>query len=202
MSISFKTIKIGLALAFIILLPLSVLAHTQDLGTELNLELDRESQETGTKLDMDLSGSDQKLGDTLDLELLADEEFFLPTVRTESATNINVEKGTAVLNGTLLSLGRKNEAEVWFKWGENKDSLVETKKEIKTEATTFSKEVQGVELERTYYFKAMAENEEGVSEGALLDFTATEREGDIIIRYGDEEKTIEIFEDGRIEIIN
>jgi len=126
-----------------------------------------------------------------------------PTVRTNPATDIDPE-GTATLNGTLLGMGGYDEATVWFEWGET-DTLgsetLEEEREVLTEVGSFTHEISVV-LDETYYFRAVAENEEGMFYGNILGFTVAERSGDIIITFGDFYKGIEISADGKIEIID
>lgn len=126
-----------------------------------------------------------------------------PTIRTNPATHIDPEEEKAVLSGTLLDMGGHNEATVWFEWGtseEMNNSTPELEREIKTERGSFSEEISAV-LGETYYFRAVAENGEGVSYGNMMRFTVTEKSGMIIISYGDFWRGINVFEDGRIEIV-
>jgi hypothetical protein len=125
-----------------------------------------------------------------------------PAIRTDPATNIRPE-GTATLNGTLLSMGGGDSATVWFEWGATQvlgSSTPEMAREIKNAIGSFSEEISVV-LGETYYFRAVAENAEGLFYGNILRFTVTERTGQIIINFGDFWRGIEVSEDGRIEIL-
>ncbi len=126
-----------------------------------------------------------------------------PTVRTDPATNIDSNEETARLNGTLLSLGAEEQAEVWFEWGlnENLSGSTETSKETKTEITSFSDEIT-VTLGETYYFRALGSNAKGTFKGSIRSFKVTDKEGSIVIDFGDITKEVKVSEDGLIEIID
>lgn len=138
-----------------------------------------------------------------DLQVCCTMDSTTPSVRTDSATDVYFEdgEGEAVLNGTLLSLGGEDEATVWFEWGSEEDNLNNlVGQSVTTSTGSFHHEIGGLESEETYYFRAVAENDQGVAEGNTLSFKAFESVGDIILRYNEQEKSIGISEDGKIEI--
>lgn len=130
-------------------------------------------------------------------------EVVTPTVRTNPASNID-PAGTAVLNGTLLDTGGHDETTVWFEWGTDSglgESTPEEERKVLSEADSFSEQIE-VELDESYYFRAVAENEEGLFHGNVLEFTVAEKEGQIIVEFGDFWKGIDISKEGLIEIVD
>ena len=138
-----------------------------------------------------------------DLQVCCTLDSTIPFVRTDPATDITFEdgEGEAVLNGNLLSLGGEEEATVWFEWGEEEDELDNLVGQKTTSSTgSFYHEIDGLQAEETYYYRAVAENSQGIHEGNTLSFTVFESDAEIILKYNDEEKIIGITEDGKIEI--
>lgn len=131
-----------------------------------------------------------------------------PLVLTRAAIKTKTEDGTsATLVGDLISLGGFPEADVWFEWGdwiEDECNLTQdTKPSEKMEATgTFTKGITFEESHgKTYCFRAIGENEKGISEGGILKFTVAKAEGLIRIILDEKEgKSIIIGEEGVIEI--
>ena len=92
-----------------------------------------------------------------------------PTVVTNSATNI--EQTQATLNGNLTDMGGDSSCDVWFEWGTSSGSYsYSTAPVAKTSTGKFSKTISGLTAQTTYYFRAAAQNSEGISYGSELSF--------------------------------
>lgn len=125
----------------------------------------------------------------------------LPLLETLSA--ISIATNEATLRGDLISIGGGNSADVWFEWGTtsgnytyNNSDLPETK----TSTGVFSKTISiDPETETRYYFRAVAENDWGVSYGAEESFVNQDRIY-ITVTIGGETRTIEVDREGKIII--
>jgi hypothetical protein len=111
---------------------------------------------------------------------------------------------TIILNGMLLGMGAASEVDVWFEWSDDSNSLVVDGGTLQTMTDTgaFASEVviNTPEQGKTYYFRAMAESIERKAQGTILNFEISRTDGDIIIRYKGDQKTININSGGRIEV--
>jgi hypothetical protein len=111
---------------------------------------------------------------------------------------------TIILNGMLLGMGAASEVDVWFEWSDDSNSLVVDGGTLQTLTDTgaFASEVviNTPEQGKTYYFRAMAESIERKAQGTILNFEISRTDGDIIIRYKGDQKTININSGGRIEV--
>jgi hypothetical protein len=61
---------------------------------------------------------------------------------------------------------------VWFEWGETPDLGKATIKQRFTDNTEFYQTVVGLKENTTYFYRAMASNSRGSSEGRVLSFTS------------------------------
>ena len=93
----------------------------------------------------------------------------LPIVTTNNATGISA--GSAILNGTLTSLGSALSANVSFQWGLSSGNYThETPVQSMTSAVPFDYTLYGLSGNTTYYFRAKAVGD-GTSYGAEKNFT-------------------------------
>ncbi len=99
-----------------------------------------------------------------------DYEYRKPEVETRSASKVS--RYTATLNGDLLDLNDSGAAEVWFEYGINNDSSYgyRTSSRTKYSAGNFSVELDNLEPNRTYYFRAAARNNYGTVYGNSRNF--------------------------------
>ncbi len=85
-----------------------------------------------------------------------------PSVTTNTASNIGY--ATATLNGYLNAPGASN-CDVWFVYDTVShasigDYAFSTSKETKTSASSFSRTISGLAVQTTYYFRAVAKNDD------------------------------------------
>ncbi len=130
-----------------------------------------------------------------------------PVVRTDPAINKRTEDGKSViLAGNLLSMGADTQAAVWFMWGETSEAINNrldvTASPLSSRGLFSAKlEFETAQFGKSFYFKAVAENEHGVSSGIIRSFIISKSEGTIIVKYGDKERRIDFGEKGLIEVI-
>ncbi len=94
-----------------------------------------------------------------------------PTVTTNNATSIT--PNSAVLNGTLTSLGTASSANVSFQWGLSSGNYTNTTPTVAMSATgTFNANLTGLSANTTYYFLAKAVGD-GTSNGSERSITTT-----------------------------
>ncbi len=100
-----------------------------------------------------------------------------PSVSTRSATDIEDDRAT--LNGFVDS-NDGGDVEAWFEWGEDED-MEDTTSRVSygnTSGTDFDYELDGLDEDTTYYFRAVAENEDGDKVyGSMKSFTTDENGG-------------------------
>ena len=95
---------------------------------------------------------------------------FSPIVQTTKATNVTDTVGT--LNGNIQDLGKYSSVSCYFKYRKSSDSQwTNTPAQNMTSPGTFSQNLTGLQKDTIYYFKAVAEYEDGAEEGVLLTFT-------------------------------
>ena len=112
-----------------------------------------------------------------------DEDDEQPTVNTRAATNIDEEGAT--LNGFVDSNDGSN-VEAWFEWGTNNNYGNHTTHIDygHTSGTDFDYDLDGLDSDETYYFRAVAQNDSGERVfGSQKSFTTDEDGND-----NDEEK--------------
>ncbi|WIV68439.1 ice-binding family protein [Natrialbaceae archaeon AArc-T1-2] len=96
-----------------------------------------------------------------------------PIVETQSATEIN--GSTATLNGEVIDLGDFDTADVFFEWrvlGE--DDWNTTESQTLEEPGSFNAEIEGLEPEVTYEFRAIVVANDDRHEGTIVSFTKAE----------------------------
>lgn len=92
-----------------------------------------------------------------------------PTVTTDNATGITAN--SAILNGTLTSLGTASSANVSFEWGTESGNYTDETPSVSINATgAFSANLTGLIPGMTYYFRAKAMDDD-TSYGANMSFT-------------------------------
>ncbi|MBC7128184.1 MAG: PKD domain-containing protein [Thermoplasmatales archaeon] len=97
----------------------------------------------------------------------------LPEVTTNDATDISYNSAT--LNGYLNKVGASS-CEVWFVYDNASHDKIEdyrynTSHIIKTSPSSFSSTISNLEVNKTYYFRAIAKNSEGTVFGEEKNFT-------------------------------
>ncbi len=99
--------------------------------------------------------------------------WILPTVTTQTVTNIT--QTTALLNGTIVSLGMPNPTQYGFVWDINPNPTValpsKTEKGSATVTGAFTSNITGLSLGQTYYVRAYATNAVGTAYGEDVVFT-------------------------------
>ncbi|OGI66176.1 hypothetical protein A3A95_00470 [Candidatus Nomurabacteria bacterium RIFCSPLOWO2_01_FULL_39_18] len=114
-----------------------------------------------------------------------------PDTTTRSATNVTDE--SAVLNGRVDGNGAYTYA--WFEWGRDRDLDDSTFDVVIGSGTkNFDIRITGLRENTTYYFRAIAENDEGIDRGSILSFR-TDRYSNF---YYDEDDYYYSNNDGRI----
>lgn len=104
-------------------------------------------------------------------EALIGQFIFLPTVTTNPATGVIAHQST--LNGTLDDDGGEA-CDCGFEWGETIAYGNTTPTDSKTTGQTFSQVIIGLDVNKTYHFRAFASNAAGTSYGADRTFTTQE----------------------------
>lgn len=93
----------------------------------------------------------------------------IPTVNTSSASSIS--QTSATLNGFVTPNGATTNA--WFEWGSTPTYGMSTAAiNYGTTATTFSNVITGLAANTTYYFRAVAQNSQGIVYGTQMSFVA------------------------------
>jgi uncharacterized repeat protein (TIGR01451 family) len=82
----------------------------------------------------------------------------------------DVEDDSATLNGRVDGNGRSTRA--WFEYGTDRDDLDEETPDYSygSGVTNFDYRIDDLEEDTTYYFRAMAENSEGIDRGSIMSF--------------------------------
>jgi uncharacterized protein (TIGR02145 family) len=98
------------------------------------------------------------------------QELSLPTVQTNAATDISTSSGT--LNGNVSSDGNATITQRGFYWSETNGTPDSgDNKEIVSGTTgTYSKSINSLQSNTTYYFRAFATNSKGTTTGDVLSF--------------------------------
>ncbi|MEM2388530.1 MAG: PKD domain-containing protein [Candidatus Thermoplasmatota archaeon] len=99
----------------------------------------------------------------------------LPEVTTNDA--IDISYSYATLNGYLNKVGASS-CEVWFVYDNVSHDKIEdyrynTSHIIKTSPSSFSSKISNLEVNKTYYFRAVAKNSEGIACGEEKNFTTS-----------------------------
>lgn len=100
----------------------------------------------------------------------------LPTITTNSATSIS--QNSAAINGYVNPNGTTDTVR-WFEWGTSASGLNNqtTHYNHGTNPDGFSTNLSGLAQNTTYYFRAVAQNSQGVVQGATLSFVTTNGNG-------------------------
>jgi len=94
----------------------------------------------------------------------------IPTVNTSSASATS--QTSATLNGFVTPNGASTNA--WFEWGSTPTyGMSTTAINYGTTATSFSNVITGLAANTTYYFRAVAQNSQGIVYGTQMSFVTT-----------------------------
>ncbi|MBC7080660.1 MAG: PKD domain-containing protein [Thermoplasmatales archaeon] len=96
-----------------------------------------------------------------------------PEVATNDASDVSYNQ--ANLNGYLSKVGASS-CEVWFVYDDAPHDKIEdyrynTSHIVKTSPSSFSSKISGLEVNKTYYFRAVAKNLQGIAYGEEKNFT-------------------------------
>ena len=96
--------------------------------------------------------------------------ILLPEITTDSFTNVN--DFSALLYGTLLSNGGDTNTIKGFVWSEHPNPTIQDSViDLGTHSGAYFYQLNNLQANTTYYFKAFAQNSEGVSYGNEMQFT-------------------------------
>lgn len=95
--------------------------------------------------------------------------FYAPIVVTLEATDIT--QTSVTLNGEVIDTGGQNVIERGFDYGLTEDVEITVVIEGDFGVGSFTEELSELACGTTYYFRAIAENEQGIELGETLDFT-------------------------------
>lgn len=95
---------------------------------------------------------------------------FLPSVTTSGVSSVS--QNSATLSGYVSSNGSNTNA--WFEWGTTW-SLGNTTPNVSygNTATNFSNTLYGLSANTTYYYRAVAQNAQGIVQGSIMSFTTS-----------------------------
>lgn len=107
-----------------------------------------------------------------------------PEVTTNTASSI--DEDSATLRGTLDDDGGDNDLNTWFEWGTSQSNLNNTAsaQTVDDDGDDFSRNITGLQDNRTYYFRACAENDTDEDCGSIKSFR-TDDERVVIIDDND-----------------
>lgn len=96
------------------------------------------------------------------------DDIYDPSVETREATSVDADSAT--LRGRLVDNGN-DDTNVYFEWGTSSGNLSKTTStQTLSGEGTFSRSISGLDENRTYYFRACAENSEGTDCGSVESF--------------------------------
>jgi hypothetical protein len=122
-----------------------------------------------------------------------------PTVTTSAATDITYNSAT--LNADLTSVGTDTDASRIIEWGTETGTYVHSCDAGTGTTGTYSCSVTNLDPETTYYARAKAENDIGITHGSEVTFT-TEQLQDVTIPEPDESDMTEAVAEGYIMVDN
>jgi hypothetical protein len=101
-----------------------------------------------------------------------DNERNKPNATTRSATNVDKERAT--LNGYVDANNTSN-TYGWFEWGRSSSNLSNSTSKYSqgSSDSSISSSITGLTADTTYYYRAVAKNDEGTSYGSTLSFTTS-----------------------------
>ncbi len=106
---------------------------------------------------------DEGLSASDSMQVTVRNSILSPQVETNPATNIQTTGAT--LNGYLQNMGGANSCDVWFQWGQTSSYGQETYHYSKSYTGSFNYTLSSLSQDTTYHFRAVAENNEGISYG-------------------------------------
>lgn len=115
-----------------------------------------------------VQADDEKAEVELRVEIIAP-----PSVITKDAYPITAT--SALLHGSLTSLGTASSVVVYFEWGTTTDYGFTTRFRTMTKPRTFRASITGLTPATTYHFRAVAEGEDGTSYGSDVSFKTRKR---------------------------
>lgn len=138
---------------------------------------------------------------TTDDEDDEEEDTDAPEVRTISATNVT--SASATLRGEVNPNG--DDTDAWFRWGTSRTNLNRTTSRQDMgdgdDDEDFSANISGLSADTTYYFRAIAENDEGDDEGNILSFRTSSPTVNVITRFVDIFREVEVEEEPEEEAL-
>ncbi|GHT69223.1 hypothetical protein AGMMS50239_35640 [Bacteroidia bacterium] len=104
-----------------------------------------------------------------------------PTVETKTDVTFSNENFTLTIKGKILAYG-KNSAyfRQGFCWGTNSTNLVDSVYFMKTEIDTFSYDLQNLDGNLTYYWRAIAKNQYGIALGEIQKYETPSEEPSVV----------------------
>ena len=124
----------------------------------------------------------------------SDENGNEPDVTTLSATGVNTSSAT--LRGEVDPNG--DDTDAWFEWGTSSSNLNRTtsKQDVGdgSNDVSFSANISGLSANTTYFFRAVAENDEGDDEGSILSFRTETPVVNVVTRFVDIFREVEVEE--------
>jgi hypothetical protein len=124
-----------------------------------------------------------------------------PDVVTLSPTG--VDSGGATLHGEVDPNGEDTDA--WFEWGTSRTNLNRSTSHQdvgdSTSDVSYSARISGLSANTTYYYRAVAENDEGDDEGNIVSFRTTTPIVNIITRFIDVVREVEVEPEPEVEAL-
>jgi hypothetical protein len=117
-----------------------------------------------------------------------DDDLDTPSVTTDSASSI--DEDSATLRGTLDDDGGDDNLHTWFEWGTSSGNLNNSvsAQSIDDDGDDFSKNITGLQSDRTYYFRACAENDSDEDCGSVKQFRTDDEDDNICTTCDDTQR--------------
>jgi hypothetical protein len=104
-----------------------------------------------------------------------------PTVETNTAVVFSNEKFTLTVKGKILAYGKNSDYfRQGFYWGTDSNHWTDPVYVMKTETDSFSYELQNLDGNLTYYWRAVAENQYGVGWGKIGEYKTPSEEPSVV----------------------
>lgn len=124
-----------------------------------------------------------------------------PSVETLAATGI--DNISATINGDVDP--NDEDTDAWFEWGTSRTNL-NRRTSVQDVGNgdsdvRFSARLTGLTANTTYFYRAVAENDEGDDEGSIRSFTTTLPVVNVVTRFIDIFRTVEVEEEPEEEVL-